>query len=150
MPIKMARWATPAELITMNRRFLFGPVTADFARQNLHDSREQQTCLTFGPDEGGGIVARPRATWESIQGQLPGDWRPDFVVLYLPYTTIPESLWSAPVPIIGLAADWNLLWHQLRWQLPRCDLALTDVAGVEALRKAGIDRVRAASRLVVS
>jgi len=76
---------------------------------------------------------------------LPADWRPDFIVLYLPYTTIPRSLWSAPVPVIGLAPDWNLLWHYYRRQLHTCDLVLTDTAGVETLRKEGLDHARSAN-----
>src|SRR5262249_27969217 len=64
-----------------------------------------------------------------------------FVVLVLAYTTIPPALWQAPVPIIGLAADSNLLWHYYRRLLPRCDLILTDAHSREIMRRAGIDHV---------
>src|SRR5436190_605393 len=44
-----------------------------------------------------------------------------------------------------LAADGNLLWHWYRHCLPRCDLVLTDVAGVEAMRAEGMEHGRAAN-----
>jgi GT2 family glycosyltransferase/Tfp pilus assembly protein PilF len=83
-------------------------------------------------------------TWESVRSRLPSGWEPDFVVLYLPYTSIPLGFWSAPVPLIGLAADWNLLWHHYRRQLRKCDLVLTDAAGVEAMKREGISHAREA------
>jgi tetratricopeptide (TPR) repeat protein len=83
-------------------------------------------------------------TWETVCARLPTDCRPDFIVLYLPYSSIPACLWSAPVPIIGLAADWNLLWHHYRSALRRCDLILTDAAGVEVMHREGILQARPA------
>src|SRR5262249_14205976 len=53
-------------------------------------------------------------------------------------------LWSAPVPLIGWAPDWNLLWHGYRRRLRGCDLVLTDTAGVEAMGREGIEQARAA------
>ncbi len=86
-----------------------------------------------------------RASWEEVTRGFPGGWQPDFIVLYLPYTTIPQCLWSAPVPLVGLAADWTLLWHYFRWCLRKVDLVFTDKAGVEALAKEGIGQARAAN-----
>jgi GT2 family glycosyltransferase/Tfp pilus assembly protein PilF len=129
----------------MEFRYLFGPVTPAFAEQNLHAARSRGECLAFDPAGHTDVAVRLADTWESLCARLPGGWRPDFVVLYLPYTTLPECLWSAPVPVIGLAADWNLQWSWYRRCLPRCDLALTDVAGVEALAREGIAHGRAAN-----
>src|SRR5207248_3120149 len=53
--------------------------------------------------------------------------------------------WSAPVPIIGLAPDWPLLWHYYRRRLRSCDLILTDAAGVETLQREGITLARPAN-----
>jgi GT2 family glycosyltransferase/predicted Zn-dependent protease len=127
------------------RRYLFGPVTPEFAEQNLANERRAGRCLAFGAVAGLDLAVGDDATWQSACAAIGEGGMPDFLILYLPYTTIPERLWSAPVPIIGLAADWNLLWHQYRWQLPNCDLVLTDVAGVEALRKEGMNNLRAAN-----
>jgi len=126
----------------MGRRYLFGPVTTTFAEQNLWRHVESGNCLVFGHD--GPMSIGPLDTWESIAARFPADWRPDFIALQLQYNTIPLVLWQAPMPIVGLAGDWNLLWHHYRRVLPRCDLVLTDTAGVEKLAQAGITHAKPA------
>ena len=49
------------------------------------------------------------------------------------------------VPVVGLAGDWNLLWHYYRSAAPLCDLVLTDARGVEALARQGIRHARVAN-----
>jgi GT2 family glycosyltransferase/predicted Zn-dependent protease len=120
------------------RRYLFGPVTPAFADQNLRTQRQSGQCLAFGAAGTTDVAIRVEQTWEQVLAGLPDGWRPDFVVLYLPYTCIPACLWSAPVPLVGLAADWTLLWHWYRHCLRQCDLVLTDPAGVETLAREGI------------
>ena len=128
----------------MSLRCLFGPVSAAFADQNLHQLRASGGCLAFGP-AGVDVTVGASDSWEAIAARLPAGWRPDFLALWLPYTVLPECLWSAPVPLVGLAGDWNLLWHSYRRLLPRLELALTDAAGVEALTRAGFAHVRHAN-----
>src|SRR5258707_2342137 len=98
----------------MSRRYLFGPVTASFSEENLAGLRQSGTCLSFGPPGRADFVIGHADNWEVVTRQLPAAWQPDFIALYLPYTTVPSCLWSAPVPLVGLAADWNLLWHYYR------------------------------------
>jgi glycosyltransferase involved in cell wall biosynthesis/Tfp pilus assembly protein PilF len=121
----------------MPRCYLFGPVSATFADHHLHSLSQAGYCRTFGP-EGTDLVIQPGDTWESLCSRLPEGWRPDFVALYLPYTVVPPCLWTAPVPLVGLAADWNLNWHTFRRCLRHCDLILTDTPGAEALARAGL------------
>ncbi len=125
-------------------RYLFGPVSAAFADQNLHRLRASGECLAFGP-AGVDVTVGASDSWDAIVARLPADWRPDFLALWLPYNVLPECLWSAPLPLVGLAGDWNLLWHSYRRLLPRLELALTDAAGVEALTRAGLPHVRQAN-----
>ena len=129
----------------MPRRYLFGPVTRAFADENLSGPRASGQCLAFDAEGMVECAIRPDDSWETFSERLPADWRPDFIALYLPYTSIPACLWSAPVPLVGLAADGNLLWHWYRHCLPRCDLVLTDVAGVEAMRAEGMEHGRVAN-----
>src|SRR5258708_31983823 len=129
----------------MSARYLFGPVTGSFAAANLRQVRQTQACLSFSATGAPDLKVASQATWEAICSTFPMNWSPDFLVLWLPYTHIPACLWSAPIPVIGLAADWNLLWHYYRQVLPRCDLVLTDAPGVEAMRRAGWDHVRPAN-----
>jgi hypothetical protein len=122
----------------MARRYLFGPVSERFVAQNLERQVQADDCRPFG--------ATPRAaSWEAVAAPWPDGWRPDFIVLDLHYTIIPACLWQAPVPLLGLAADWNLLWHGYRRLLPHVDLVLTDTAGVERLHQEGIGYARAAN-----
>jgi GT2 family glycosyltransferase/Tfp pilus assembly protein PilF len=126
----------------MSPRYLFGPVTPEFANENLLDARNSGECLAFGDSPGTDLVIGMRDTWEMVRGRFPSGWEPDFVALYLPYTTIARCLWSAPVPLIGLAADWNLLWHGYRQVLKACDLALTDTGGTTAMAQEGLGHAR--------
>jgi GT2 family glycosyltransferase len=128
----------------MSRRYLFGPASADFAAQNLFDARQRGECLTFHIDGSADITIRPGENWSDLEQRLPADWRPDYVVLRLADATMPAVMWSAPVPLIGLVADYNLHWHRYRHLLPRCDLVLTDAGGASALRKIGLDNVQVA------
>jgi glycosyltransferase involved in cell wall biosynthesis/tetratricopeptide (TPR) repeat protein len=129
----------------MSPRYLFGPLVASLPDGNLRAERASGRCLTFGWSEGSDLTVQPGETWETLWSRLPQGWRPDFVVLDLHYSTLPTDLWSAPVPIVGLAADWNLLWHYYRHCLPRCDLVLTDTAGVAAVEREGIAGARVAN-----
>src|SRR5262245_11050900 len=114
----------------MLRRYLFGPVSAEFADDHLHGPRQAGHCLAFDDAGSTDLAIGWEDSWEDVCARLPAGWRPDFVVLHLPYATIPRGLWSAPVPLVGWAGDWNLLWHGYRHHLPRCDLVLTDRPGV--------------------
>ena len=119
-------------------RFLFGPTTNDFADIYLGEVRSAGRCLAFGPG-GVDLAVGPEACWDYVAAQFPPGWRPDLVALWLNYSGVPDCLWSAPVPIIGLATDWNLLWHEYRQVLPFCNAVLTHEPGVDALSRAGID-----------
>jgi glycosyl transferase family 1 len=123
------------------RRYLFGPVDEAYADANLHADRERGTCKVFG-FEGADVAVGRRDTWEDVLARLPREWRPDFVALFLAYRAIPPCLWDAPVPVVGLAADWSVLWHRYRHAVPRCDVVFTDARGVRMLRYAGVENVR--------
>jgi GT2 family glycosyltransferase/predicted Zn-dependent protease len=129
----------------MARRYLFGPVDGAFADQHLHRHRQDGSCLTFHDAPGADLVFRPGDSWQSLCDRLPPDWRPDFVALWLPYARVPAAVWSAPVPLVGLAADANLLWHFYRLRLPSCELVLADAPTVDALTRAGFGQARAAN-----
>src|SRR5437867_2994648 len=110
----------------MASRYLFGPVSSHFSEQNLHRERQNSRCIAFGFDEGADLVIRPSDTWETLCAKLPADWRPDFVAVYSQYRTIPPWFWSASVPLVALAGDWNLQWHSYRRQLHYYDFVFTD------------------------
>ncbi|MBV9122980.1 MAG: hypothetical protein JO112_06470, partial [Planctomycetes bacterium] len=126
-------------------RYLFGPVTKTLPASNLALARQQGDCLTFGAAGQADLSIGPENSWEAICARLPDGWRPDFVVLCLAYTSIPAGLWSAPVPLLGLADDWNLLWHHHRRRLPCCELVLTDSLGAEVLARQGLQHAREAN-----
>jgi GT2 family glycosyltransferase/Flp pilus assembly protein TadD len=129
----------------MALNYLVGPVTGVYAWRCWKEPRKQGVCRAFNPVGDADLAVGPDDTWEDVCRRLPAGWRPDFIALYLPYATIPRCLWSAPVPLVGLAADYNLLWHGYRHVLPRCELVLTDAPGAEAMRRAGFDHARASN-----
>jgi GT2 family glycosyltransferase/tetratricopeptide (TPR) repeat protein len=126
-------------------RYLFGPVGKAFAEQNLHGPRQAGHCLAFNAEGDVDVQLRPWDSWETFTGRLPGGWAPDFLVLYLPYATVPACLWSAPLPRVGLAPDWPLLWHAYRRCLPGCAVVLTDRVGADRLVKEGVRQARPGS-----
>jgi hypothetical protein len=125
-------------------RYLFGPVSASFASQNLERHRQSGDCLVFDVGGSADVHLGPDDSWDSVCARLPAGWRADFLVLHLAYRAIPAWLWEAPIPIVGLAGDWNLLWHHYRHCLGRCDLVLTDAAAVEVMHRAGFGQARGA------
>jgi len=128
----------------MSLHYLFGPVPRSFAEQKLHGPRQAGQCLTFHAEEGeGDVLLRPEDSWEDLLTRLPADWTPDLLVLWLPYTTVPHCLWSAPLPRLGLAPDWNLMWHYLRNRLSGCTAVVTDTLGAELCQRSGLTHVRA-------
>ncbi len=129
----------------MSLRYLFGPVAPEWADANLHRERAAGACLTFNDTPGTDLTVGPADTWESICARLPDGWRPDFVVLHLPYRTVPAFLWSAPVPLVAFAPDWQLQWHATRRRLRAVERILTDQPGVEVLAREGIDHARPAN-----
>ncbi len=108
-------------------------------------ARARGECRAFNADGDADLKIAPGDPWADAAARLPAGWSPDAVVLYLPYTAVPNCLWSAPIPLVGLAADWNLLWHGYRRVLPLCERVLTDAPGVEVMRRCGWGHGRAAN-----
>src|SRR5262249_4140711 len=127
------------------RKYLLGPVTADWAGRYWKEARQRGECLAFNEAGDLDLAVRPGDSWDDVLGRLPDGWRPDLVVLDLAYSVVPDGLWSAPVPVVGLAADGNRLWHPLACLAPACDVLLTDGPGVEAMRRAGWGQARPAN-----
>jgi GT2 family glycosyltransferase len=125
----------------MTLRYLFGPVTAAFADQYISEPRGRGECLTFHPTEPVDINVAPTDSWDEVLAKLPANWRPDLVVLYLPYTAIPFDFWRAPVPSVALAYDWDLLWHLYCRHLPYCDAVLADPVGVQEFNRQGFSHL---------
>jgi GT2 family glycosyltransferase/Tfp pilus assembly protein PilF len=129
----------------MSFRYLFGPVTTGFTQQTLARQRQAGCCIAFDETGAADLAITPTDSWDDVCRRLPADWRPDFIVLNLAYTSIPPCLWSAPIPRIGLAADWTLCWHGCRRWGRACELLLTDTAGVERFHQEGLRHARAAN-----
>jgi glycosyltransferase involved in cell wall biosynthesis/Flp pilus assembly protein TadD len=128
----------------MDRSYLFGPVSRDFAEQHLWQHWPGHGCTVFDSNPGVDAVIGPEHSWESLLQSLPAERRPEFLVLYPQYRTIPPWLFTVRVPIVMLAGDANLLWHSYRQLATCCDLVLTDEATAERFRGTGIAHVRPA------
>lgn len=129
----------------MSLKYLFGPVSAMFAEQNLKRQRAEGTCLAFNSYGDTDLLVRGNDTWADVRGRFPARWEPEAIVLYLPNATVAPVLRSAPLPRIGLTPDWRLLWHHYRWQIANCDRVLADLAGVEVMQRAGFEHAQFAN-----
>src|SRR5437667_7528790 len=112
-------------------RYLFGPTTPAFARDKLALPRAAGDCLAFDPAGETDLRIGPDDQWEVVTRRFPPGWEPDFIALWPSYGIVPRGVWEAPVPVVLLAHDWNLVWHHLRELAPRCELVLADAAGAE-------------------
>jgi tetratricopeptide (TPR) repeat protein len=123
----------------MLRRCLVGPVSKRFADRHLLSFRQSGQCLAFGP-EGPDVVVRWGDRWPAICQRLPSGWQPDFILLCLAYTRTPPGFAAAPVPVVGYAPDWPILWHVYRHAAAWCDRLWTDIAGTRRLAEAGCNK----------
>jgi hypothetical protein len=59
----------------MHRRHLFGPLTAEFAEDNLRCHRESEGCLTFNARGDTDLLVGPGDSWEDVCRRLPSGFR---------------------------------------------------------------------------
>jgi hypothetical protein len=121
-------------------RYLIGP----------RDRGELAAALPSGTREGDALPfdrhdLDAAGSWRGLCDRRAGGREPDLVFLHLAYQSIPAWLWSAPVPLVGLAADAQALWGWCRHALPLCERVLADGPTVERLRRAGITHARPAN-----
>src|SRR5947209_7556501 len=121
------------------RRCLVGPVSPTFATNQLRGPRQAGACLAFGNDGPLDLTVASTDRWKTLCRRLPADWRPNFLAVPLAAASQPVCLWAAPVPVVGLAPDWDLSCHSFRLRAPHCDLVLTDPQGVDACARLGLD-----------
>jgi GT2 family glycosyltransferase/Tfp pilus assembly protein PilF len=119
----------------MTRRYLYGPVRQEWIEAHLPAACREGTCVPFTSTD----------TWQSACARMPAGTTPEFIAIYLAYSAVPDWVWRAAVPLVGMAADWNLQFHHYRRCVRRCDLLLTDAPGVEVFARAGIAHARAAN-----
>ncbi len=126
----------------MSLRYLFGPVSAAFAAANLAPSRQAGECLCFNAtgelDQG----IQEGDSWSVVSARFPSGWQPDFLALWLGRASIPASLWSAPVPIIGLVGDQDLHYSFLRQAAHWLDWVVAAPREANALLREGLTHVR--------
>src|ERR1043165_5956608 len=127
----------------MTLRYLFGPVSAEWADEYLPLERQSGNCVCFDTQAPANLIVVPGDTWDTLRARLPDGWAPDAIVLFMQYRSIPSVIWSAPLPVIALAGDWNLQWHGYRRRVRHADLVLTDTPGVEVMRREGIEHAQA-------
>src|SRR5262245_3431515 len=118
----------------MSRHYLFGPVTGT-SGEALRPARGRGECLTFGPNEGADLHLSGTETWDEALARLPDGWRPDFLVLDLAEPPVPVGLWSAPLPLVGLARAARRLWHHHAHALGLCDLVLAPATTADLLTR---------------
>src|SRR5262245_54414134 len=129
----------------MSLKYLFGPVSREFAKQSLAEPRRAGECLVFNSEGDVDLRISAADRWEAVQERLPTGWTPDFVALCLPFAPIVPSLWSAPLVRVGIAHDCGQHWHADRRLLPSCHVVYSDWWTTERLKQAGIAHARPAN-----
>ena len=117
----------------MDMRYLFGPIAETWANDCLKSPLESGQCLVLDSKDGSALGLKQ--DWQKVTDRFPGEWKPDFLVLSLAHGIVEPVLWQAPIPIIGLAANWRLNWHYFRHCLQRCDLVISDAEGCSSCGK---------------
>jgi glycosyltransferase involved in cell wall biosynthesis/cytochrome c-type biogenesis protein CcmH/NrfG len=120
----------------MSLRYLYGPAPGNFASDYLPVSCACLDCIPFGRGD-----LETAKSWEQFLRFFPEGWQPDFIALELRYQALPPWLLQAPVPLVGLAGDPQLLWQGYRHLLPALDLVLTDLPSARRLQLHGISQV---------
>src|SRR5262249_50335350 len=128
----------------MSLKYLFGPVSREFAEQSLAEPQRTVECLAFNAEGDVDLKITKGDGWESVLARLPTGWTPDFVALCLPLAPIPPCLWSAPLVRVGIAHDCGQHWHAYRRLLPGCHVVYSDHWTTERLKQDGITHARPA------
>ena len=97
----------------MSVRYLFGPVPQADAAGCLPRAVAAGACLPFDRP-----ALRRASSWETLCAAAAGGQSPDLLVLRADYLSVPAWVWDAPVPVVALAPDGQLLFHAYRRLLP--------------------------------
>src|SRR5438876_1645309 len=81
------------------RRYLLGPVSAEFPGRFLRGAAECDRARFFGNGAGLHTGRGEGDNWETRVLSRSGGVVPDFLAFWLPHTSIPDWLWAAPVPL---------------------------------------------------
>ncbi len=122
----------------MARRYLHGPVRGSFAG-GRPSARGPGERLTFGDAPSADLIVGADAAWPSVETRLPEGWRPDFLLIDLAAGEIPEWVWSAPLPVVGMALSAVRAPSVSRRRWDRCDRILVGPAGEDEVL-ATVDR----------
>ncbi|MGL6074111.1 MAG: glycosyltransferase [Fimbriiglobus sp.] len=118
-------------------RYLFVPAPTGFASDFLAQPRLRGECLCLGAD----IRFRSWDSWADIRARFPAGWQPDVILIWMADPHVPDGIWTAPVPIIGLAANWFARGHFYRHLMPLCDGIFASPPAVAALANQGYTAV---------
>jgi glycosyltransferase involved in cell wall biosynthesis/Flp pilus assembly protein TadD len=122
----------------MLEHLLIGPL--DSARARLLQSLPSGSrCLVFGEDPLLSIASS--SSWEDFARRFPAERQPEAVLLCLGLTSLPNWIWSAPLPIVGLLdpdATSPSAWLPLA---RACDAVFAPPSTAELCRRAGVAAV---------
>lgn len=87
-----------------------------------------------GTDPGADYVLGPRETAAELVARVRRDWEPDLFVCWCPEIAPPPlAIEECPIPTAAIVSDWNVYYAQLRDNLSRYDIAVTDRLGTRCL-----------------
>src|SRR5215471_1901 len=102
----------------MSLNYLFGPVSLTFAENELRSVRQVGNCLAFNAEGDVDLRISTGDPWTDVCDRFPSGWSPDFIVLCLPFWSVPSCLLSAPLVRIAVATKWRRCWHAYRRLIP--------------------------------
>ena len=132
-----ARWKGDAPM-----RLLVGPYVHAGHCEYMRGAFDDHDTLTFGSWEGADIRVEGFHSLEEILALLPGDWRPDLMLLWRPeYTWMPAGLEEADFPVAMLISDWYVAFTDCLEAARFVNLVVTGTRGERVYRTAGFDHV---------
>ena len=124
----------------MSLKILAGPDNWEYLTKYFALGLENFDCKIFSYEGTSEISLQWGESLQGLLSRLPEDWKPDWVVWWLPeYLRFPPDIQSCPYPTLLVVSDWNVISEPLYRIVEAFDVVATDAVGVRRLSEFGVN-----------
>jgi len=121
-------------------KILAGPHNWLYFTENFQIGLEEFDTRVFCYENPGELSLHWSDGLPDLLNRLPPDWKPDWVVWWLPeYLRIIPGIEDCPYPTLLVVSDWNVISEPLYQVVEAFDVVATDAMGAERLQAHGVD-----------